>query len=234
MRQRVYAFQHIAVEDLGTFAEVIAARGMRGEYVRLFAGDRVPTDWHQAAALVFLGGPMSVNDEAEYPYLGAEKALIREALQHDTPVLGVCLGAQLIAAAAGARVYQAPRPEIGWAPITLTAEGCRDPICSGLTGLAAVFHWHGETFDLPQGAVRLASSAVVANQAFRLGSRALGLQFHLEVDAAMVDAWMHAYPQDLGNDPDAARRRIAEDTGTHSGSLRRAAAAVFERFLDHG
>jgi GMP synthase (glutamine-hydrolysing) len=229
---RVYVFQHIACEDLGTFAETLAARGFTSEYIRLFAGDAIPGDWGTVRALIFLGGPMSVNDEARLPYLAAEKTVIRDALNRRLPVLGVCLGAQLLAAAAGSRVFPGARPEIGWEPVSLSVEGRQDAVLSPLAGLAAVFHWHGETFDLPPGAVRLAFSALTMNQAFRLGQCAYGLQFHLEVDAAMIDAWVREYPHDLGPDPAAAARRIAADTAQYAGALRAAAAEALHRFLD--
>jgi len=229
---RVYVFQHVACEDLGTFAEVLPARGFAADYVRLFAGDLVPDDWSKAAALIFLGGPMSVNDEERYPYLAAEKAIIRGALARQTPTLGVCLGAQLIASAAGSRVFSGVRPEVGWAAVSLTMEGRQDPMLAPLTDLAAVFHWHGDTFDLPQGGVRLAFSALTMNQAFRLGQAAYGLQFHLEVDVAMIEAWIHAYPTDLGADAAAAARRINTEAATHMAPLRAAASQAMHSFLD--
>jgi GMP synthase (glutamine-hydrolysing) len=230
--ERVYVFQHIACEDLGTFAEVLVARGLRPHFVRLFAGDSVPDDCHDARALIFLGGPMSVNDEARYPYLAREKATIRSALDAHTPVLGVCLGAQLLAAAAGARVFPADHPEIGWKSVSLTPEGRRDRVLAGLGKLASVFHWHGETFDLPAGAIHLAFSASTTNQAFRLGRSAYGLQFHLEVDPAMIAAWLREYLHDLAPDADTAARRITADTVQYAAPLRGAATETISRFLD--
>ena len=231
-RPRVYVFQHVACEDLGTFAEVLAGRGFHTDYVRLFAGDRLPDDWSNAAALIFLGGPMSVNDEARYAYLAAEKVIIRGALERHTPTLAVCLGAQLLAAAAGSRVFPGVRPVIGWAPVSLTTDGRQDPLLAPLAQLAAVFHWHGETFDLPQGAVRLAFSALTMNQAFRLGQTVYGLQFHLEVDAPMIDSWVRAYPNDLGTDAEATARHITAETATHAAPLRTAAVQAMHCFLD--
>jgi GMP synthase (glutamine-hydrolysing) len=229
---RVYVFQHVACEDLGTFAEVLTARGFVADYVRLFVGDPIPDDWSDAAGLVFLGGPMSVNDESTYPYLATEKTVIRSALARQTPTLGVCLGAQLIAAAAGSRIFPGVRPEVGWAPVSLTMEGRQDPLLSPLADLGAVFHWHGETFDLPRGAARLAFSGLTMNQAFRLGQTSYGLQFHLEVDATMIEGWVRAYPNDLGADAKATARRITADTEIHAAPLRAVAARAMHYFLD--
>ena len=231
-RNRISVFQHVECEPLGTFAHGLAAHGFTAEYVRLFAGETIPTDWTTARALIFLGGPMSVNDEDRYAYLAEEKTIIRQALRQHIPVLGVCLGAQLLAAAAGARVFPGVRPEIGWEAVTLSDAGRDDPLLAGVAELGAVFHWHGETFDLPAGAVRLASSVVTPNQAFRLGDGAYGLQFHVEVDAQMIDEWVRTYPNDLGADPSAAARRIAADTTLHLAALQAAAGALINRFLD--
>src|SRR5574337_490692 len=165
--QRIYAFQHVWCEDLGTLAPAFERRGMHITYVRLFEGAPLPPDVAEARALVFLGGPMSVNDEKQYDYLRVEKRIIADAIDRGQAVLGICLGSQLIAAAAGARVYPAARPELGWDPISLTVEGRNDPVLAGVAAAGAVFHWHGETFDLPAHAVRLAFSPLTLNQAFR-------------------------------------------------------------------
>lgn len=230
--ERVHVFQHIACEDLGTLAETLAGRRFQANYIRLYAGHAIPEDWGSGRALIFLGGPMSVNDESRYAYLAAEKAVIRSALARQMPMLGICLGAQLLAAAAGSRVYPGARPEIGWEPVSLTMEGRQDPVLSPLAQLAAVFHWHGETFDLPPGALRLAFSALTVNQAFRLGRIAYGLQFHLEITAPTIDAWQREYAGDLGPDPEGTARRIAADTALYAGPLRIAAAEAMNRFLD--
>ncbi|MBI3783379.1 MAG: gamma-glutamyl-gamma-aminobutyrate hydrolase family protein [Deltaproteobacteria bacterium] len=230
--ERIYVFQHVACENLGTFAAVLARRGYRPEYIRFFAGDSIPSDWSAAAALIVLGGPMSVNDAPRLAYLGQEKTMLREALARSKPVLGICLGAQLLAAAAGSSVFAAARPEIGWGAVSLTVDGRQDPLLGALATVGSVFHWHGETFDLPPGSVRLAFSALTMNQAVRIGPNAYGLQFHLEVDAPMIQEWVREYPQDLGADASSITDRMAAETVQHVGALRSAAVAVLDRFLD--
>lgn len=230
--KRIYVFQHVECEALGTFAESLHERGFTAEHIRLFRCDPLPQDWQDAAALIVLGGPMSVNDAERHPYIADEQAVLRSALRSGMPILGVCLGAQLLAAAAGSRVFPGARPEIGWEPISLTMEGRVDPVISPLAQLAAVFHWHGETFDLPPGAMRLAFSALTLNQAFRLGRCAYGLQFHLEVDAPMIVSWLAEYPNDLAPDPDSAKPRIMADTAQYVAPLRHAEHEAMHRFLD--
>jgi GMP synthase-like glutamine amidotransferase len=174
---RVHCLQHVPFEGLGRMEGIFAAKGCSVAGSPLYASPQLP-GLGDFDALVAMGGPMSVNDEADYPWLAAEKALVREAVGAGKIVLGVCLGAQLIASSLGARVYRNAEREIGWFPI----EGLAAP-GSGLFAFPpeqGVFHWHGETFDLPAGATRLARSAGCANQAFQIGRRTIGLQFHLE------------------------------------------------------
>jgi GMP synthase-like glutamine amidotransferase len=187
----VHVLQHVPFEDIGSMASRLSARGANLAYTRLYEEAELPA-LEGIDLLIAMGGPMSVNDEAALPWLRAEKALLREAVARGIPVLGVCLGAQLIAAALGARVYPNPEKEIGWFPIRAVlhdAEPVRDRF--RFPPEARVFHWHGETFDLPPGAVRLADSAACRNQAFQIGRRVIGLQFHLETTpesaAAILD-----------------------------------------------
>lgn len=173
---RAHTLQHVPFEGLGSIAPWLAAAGYDVTSTRFYQSAELP-DVNEIDLLVVMGGPMSVNDEDQYPWLAAEKRFIRAAVQAGKPVLGVCLGAQLLASAAGARVFANLQKEIGWFPV------------QGIAGVdghfrfppsATVFHWHGETFDLPAGAVRLAHSDACPNQAFQLGSSVIGLQFHLE------------------------------------------------------
>jgi GMP synthase (glutamine-hydrolysing) len=232
MSETVYVFQHVECEDLGSFAAVLGQHGLIPRYVRLFAGDAIPADSDAARALIILGGPMSVNDAAKLPYLNGETAMLRRALASQQPVLGVCLGSQLLAAAAGSRVFPAARPEIGWGPISLTVEGRHDAVFAALQPEENVFHWHGETFDLPKGATRLAFSALTMNQAFRIGAHAYGLQFHLEVDAEMVRQWSQEYAADLGAGAAELGEQLAAEAGRRQARLRSVASQVLGRFLE--
>jgi GMP synthase-like glutamine amidotransferase len=172
----VHVLQHVPFEGLGSIGAWLDEQAAHVTTTRLFAGDPLP-DAKNVDLLLAMGGPMSVNDEAEFPWLIDEKRFIREAITAGSPILGVCLGAQLVANALGARVYPNTVKEIGWFPIqAVSAPEWAFPF--PLECLA--FHWHGETFDLPDGAVRLARSEACENQAFQLGRRAVGLQFHLE------------------------------------------------------
>ncbi|MDR2639476.1 MAG: gamma-glutamyl-gamma-aminobutyrate hydrolase family protein [Helicobacteraceae bacterium] len=169
---RAHILQHIWFEDGGTIAEILLERGIEIKTTRFDSGDMLPP-LEGIDLLVIMGGFMSVNDEDKYEWLKPEKALIKQAIASGVKTLGVCLGAQLIACALGAKVYKNKQKEIGWHKITATDNAFLPPE-------ALVFHWHGETFDLPEGAARIASSAACENQAFTFGKNVVALQFHLE------------------------------------------------------
>ncbi len=174
---RAHTLQHVPFEGLGSIEPWLVSAGYTLTSTRLFAAESLP-DLRDIDWVVILGGPMSVHDEDAYPWLAAEKRFVREAVRSGKPVLGICLGAQLIANAMGARVYRNPVKEIGWFPVH--AVGGDAASVFRFPPSQTVFHWHGETFDLPSGAVRLAQSDACANQAFQLGRNVIGLQFHLE------------------------------------------------------
>jgi GMP synthase-like glutamine amidotransferase len=176
---KVHVLQHVPFERLGSIESWLAERGADIRYTRFFERDPLP-DLGAVDLLVVMGGPMSVNDEADFPWLKLEKQTIRDAVARDIRVLGICLGAQLIASALKARVYPNPVKEIGWFPI----EGVHESEGAFyFPTRCTVFHWHGETFDLPGGAVQLARSLGCENQAFQLNRHVIGLQFHLEMTA---------------------------------------------------
>ena len=173
----VQVLQHVSFEDIGSMAPWLAEQRASVGHTRFHEDSARLPAVKGLDLVIVMGGPMSVNDEAAYPWLKVEKRFVREAVERGTPLIGICLGAQLLANTFGARVYPNREREIGWYPIKAVAsveEVFRFPT------QANVFHWHGETFDLPDGAVPLASSEACDNQAFQLGRRAIGLQFHLE------------------------------------------------------
>ncbi len=173
---RAHYLQHVPFEGLGSIGPWLENAGYQITCSRLFESSELPPP-DAMDLLVVMGGPMSVNDERDYLWLASEKHLIRQVVASGTPVLGICLGAQLIASAMGASVTASPEKEIGWFPVTATAGAAgtfRFP------DTLRVFHWHGETFELPRGAVQLARGVACENQAFQLGDHVIGLQFHLE------------------------------------------------------
>jgi GMP synthase-like glutamine amidotransferase len=180
---KAHILQHVPFEGPGAIQPWLEKRGISLSFTRLYRGDKLPEP-EGIELLVVMGGPMSVNDEALHPWLAAEKRFIREAVLGEARVLGVCLGAQLIASALDAWVHANKEKEIGWFPITAVPA----PGCFRFPRQCTVFHWHGETFDLPDGAVRLAESPACANQAFQIGKRVIGLQFHLETTPEGVRA----------------------------------------------
>ena len=181
---QVDVIQHLAFEDLGSFAKVLARRAIMPRIIDATRGDLSAA--RAADVVIILGGPISVNDD-RFPFLAAERALIEYRLKHALPTLGICLGAQLMAQVLGAKVYPMTDKEIGFSPLSLTEAG-RAHALGAVT--APVLHWHGETFDLPSGASRLASTEVCAEQAFSFKDHGLALQFHAEVRSQELERWL--------------------------------------------
>ena len=220
---RIHCLQHVPFEGPAGIADWTEARGHELSVTRLYTGAAPPSpdafDW-----LVVMGGPMGVHDEAEHPWLVPEKALLFEAIAAGRTIIGVCLGAQLLAGALGARVYRNAEKEIGWLPIELTGEGRASSLFGFLPGSIVVFHWHGDTFDLPPGAVHLARSQGCANQAFVWDGRVLGLQFHVETTPESLRALVEHGADDIVPGPyvQSAERMLAasgEDFERINGAL---------------
>ena len=230
---RTLVLQHIACEPPGVFEDVLRERGASLHRVEVDDGDSLP-DWREFDAIVAMGGPMSANDDNSLPWLSDEKRLISDAVRAGAPFWGVCLGVQLLAASLGARVYVGAEPEVGLLPVTVTEEGRADPVFGGVPSELVTLQWHGDTFDLPEGAVRLARSPAYENQAFRF-HRAYGVQFHLEVSAEMAREWatvpeyVASLERTLGADAAPAFLAAIEERADEMRSLGR---MVFERWLD--
>jgi GMP synthase (glutamine-hydrolysing) len=186
----ILALRHVSHEGLGLLEEIFRERGL--VYHVLDLPGQAPRAFQpsQLAGLVVLGGPMNVDEIDGYPFLADEVHWIQRALADRLPILGICLGAQLLAKSLGARVYPNPLKEIGWYPIDFTDDAADDALFAGFAASPDVFQWHGDTFDLPPGATLLATSAVCRQQAFRFGDSAYGLQFHIEVTAPIIAQWL--------------------------------------------
>ncbi len=222
----VYALQHIGCEPPGRIQDALDAHGIGVRAIRAFAGDPVPRQMGEALGLVVMGGPMGVYDREAFPFLGDELRLIESALKNDRPVLGICLGSQLLATVLGGRVRRGEQKEIGWYAVRLTGAARTDPLLGSAPGAFVALHWHGDVFELPPGADRLAFSAVTENQAFRYGGNAYGFLFHMEVTAAVVREWVKEFAGDL-REAGLDAREILAGASLHLANLHRVGDAVF-------
>jgi len=211
----VVVIQHVLHEGPGTFELPLKRAGCS---LQTLKADDPRAAWPTLSTiqgLLVMGGPQSVYEHAMYPFLKKEIAFLREALERELPILGVCLGAQLLAAALGAKVTKNPQKEIGWYPLMRESAADDDPMMAPFGQTETVFQWHGDAFALPNGAVQLASSPLCDQQAFRYGARAWGLQFHVEVTESMIRAWIRANAQELSTlkgiiDPVAMHRQTPQ------------------------
>jgi GMP synthase (glutamine-hydrolysing) len=227
---KIYVLQHHPAETLGNIAEALEGAALAWQYVRLFDGQPVPANMKGAGGLIVMGGPMSVYQTERYPFLKDEMRLIQAAVEDKRPALGVCLGAQIVAAALGAKVEKNPRgKEIGWYPVRLTSEAKTDRLFSGVAETIMPFHWHGDHFELPSGAVALANSDKTPCQAFRYGDNVYALQFHIEVTRDSVAGMAQAFAKELDREKISAPEMIALHD-THGAVLAQLAEWVFGRW----
>ena len=228
-RKTALALRHVAFEDVGVWAATLGAEGYDLTYVEVGLRS-LPLDRIVACdLLIVLGAPIGVYETEAYPFLIEETAAIARRLAARRPTLGVCLGAQLMAAALGARVAPGPGKEIGYAPVELVSAAKASPLAP-IDGLN-VLHWHSDAFDLPSGAERLAATRLCPNQAFRLGDWALALQFHLEADSEAIEAWLIGHTGELaaaGIDP----RTLRADASRYGAALAAAGRAALQRWLE--
>lgn len=192
----ILIIKHIGIEGPGSIGDFFRASAWRLVTVELGEGQRLPSGLQGVEAVVSLGGPMSVYEEEKFPFLKEEDAFLKKALQEQVPVLGICLGAQLLAKACGAAIKKHEVREAGWQRIRLTEEGTADPLFEGLPPKLLVFQWHQDTFELPTHGMLLAEGSACRNQAFRIGRNAYGLQFHIEVSPLVLASWAEAYKEE--------------------------------------
>ncbi len=229
--KRVVVVQHAECEKPGLIAEALQSRGYTFETVLTSAGEPAPKDLNQAQGLVIMGGPMGVYEQDRYPFLRDEMSLIECALRESKPILGVCLGSQLLAAALGAEVRKGREKEIGWHPVTLTESTFGDPLLKGLDRTFTAYHWHGDVFEAPEGAVNLASSNLTACQAFRYGKNAYGFLFHMEIVPEILEGMLRTFADELkeeGLNDDNIRRQAQ----TYLPTLQAIGKHVFEKWAE--
>jgi len=231
---RALVLQHIRCEPPGIFSDMLTTHGIAIETIELDEGGELP-DWREVDLVLAMGGPMGAHDEAEHPWLAVEKRWIAAALRAGVPYFGVCLGAQLLAASLGAPVHTGQIPEVGVLPVTVAAAGRDDPVLGVLGGEFPALQWHGDTFGIPAGAVRLAGSAAYPNQAFRFGNAAYAVQFHIEVTDHMLAEWgqVPAYRKSVQAVLGASGFEIlAAEFAAARASMARSAALMFTGWLD--
>ena len=232
---KLLVLQHVAHELLGTLNPLLKRAGFRIRYVNFARHPDAQPSLDGYDGLIVLGGPMSVNDADRLPHLTTELKLIEDAMRRDVPVLGICLGAQLIAKTLGAEVYRNPEKEIGWYDVSPTDDASGDPLLLPLQKTEKIFQWHGETFDMPRSARHLAYSFLCANQAYRYGAKVYGFQFHMEVDEPMIHRWLRVPENQTEISTlrgDCHIEQIYSDTARHMVRLRDISERVFRAFID--
>ncbi len=198
---QVLIVKHVEIEGPGLIEYCLDQERVSYRVLCFDSGIRLPKP-DGFTHIILLGGPMNVYEEDRYPFLKQEDLFIKEAIQRGKSILGICLGAQLMAKALGAKVFKAPVKEVGWYDVSLTRIGSRDPLFSDLPKTFPVFQWHEDTFEIPKAGKLIATSSPISHQAFRYGENAYGLQFHLEVTEEMITEWMEAYAEENGRDQD--------------------------------
>ncbi|WP_244814840.1 glutamine amidotransferase [Caballeronia sp. Lep1P3] len=229
MKHEALAIRHVNFEDLGSLELVLGDRGHFVRYLDVGRGRIDAPNPLDPSLLVVLGGPIGAYDDAQYPHLTPLLSMLDKRIAAGLPTIGICLGAQLIARSLGARVYSSERLELGWSPLALTEAGRASPLHHLET--VPVFHWHGDTFDLPEGANLLASTDACAHQAFSWGEHVLALQCHAEVLTDRFENWLVTYPGDIAKSGTTAAA-LREATARHGSALEEAARAMFDEWLD--
>jgi GMP synthase (glutamine-hydrolysing) len=229
--RKALVIQHDASENLGTIEDALNAAGVAFEYVRTFEGQPVPIEACGASALIMMGGPMGVHEADRFPFLLREMKLIEAFLKAGKPILGVCLGSQLLAAALGMPCRKGPKKEIGWFPVQLSLASTQDALWHGQPSRFVAFHWHTDIFDVPKGAVALASSDVTPVQSYRFGDRAYGILFHIEVAELNIRKMLAQFDAEVRQE-NLNPAAILKEAESFLPPLRQIGATVFRRWLE--
>lgn len=233
----VNVIRHLAFEDLASFESVLEINGYRINYIEAADFSLNPEDLSQLdplsdELLVILGGPISVNDAALFPFIEAEINMLRKRLKQDKPTLGICLGAQLIARALGANIYAGKEKEIGWSKLSLTISGEQSALRFLGEEHCSMLHWHGETFDLPEKAELLASSQAYKNQAFSYGDKVLALQFHPEITQHSMEKWFIGHIGEIMQTDAVSVEKLRDDTRQYANQLEVQSELFFNSWLN--
>lgn len=227
--QSVWVLQHTPSETLGTIEDVLRGHLIGVNYIETYEGESVPGEMAGQAGLIVMGGPIGVYEHAKYPFLRDEMRLIESALKLGKPVLGVCLGSQLLAAVLGAEVKKGERKELGWHAVALSELAVEDPVFTGVRPEFWPFHWHGDVFSLPKQAAGLASSRQTPHQAFRYGKNAYGILFHLEVTREQISQMLLDFADEL-HEAGGSATDITEQVPRYLPGLQEIAGGVFGRW----
>ncbi len=235
--KRVNVIRHLAFEDLGSFISVLQAKGVEVNYIEAVDFLLAPDELSQMAALsddllIILGGPISVNDQVMFPFIETEIKLLKQRIAADKPTLGICLGAQLIASALGVKIYSGDEKEIGWYPLSLSAAGKNSALHYLSVEHCSMLHWHGETFDLPDDAVLLASSKKYPNQAFSYGKNILALQFHPEITQLGMEKWLIGHIGEIMQTNGISVEALRKDTYKFANQLEMQGVLFFNDWLN--
>ncbi|MCX8022614.1 MAG: type 1 glutamine amidotransferase [Syntrophorhabdaceae bacterium] len=223
MKGKALFIKHVETEGPGYLEDFFRDNGFSTETIELSRGERIPNDLSEIDSVIILGGPMNVYEEDRYPFLVEEGDFIKKIIEEKIPLLGICLGAQLLAKACGAPVVRSPKKEIGWYRVNITDDGEKDPLFKGLERSFPVFQWHEDMFHIPTQGSLLARGRLCKNQAFKIGSSSYGLQFHIEVTEEMVESWLEEIDM-----PKRRKSRILGDTYKNIKLLRTQRERLFQ------
>jgi GMP synthase (glutamine-hydrolysing) len=229
--RKAIVLQHAESENLGRIEDALLVAGVEFEYVRTFAGQSIPRDIDESSGLIVMGGPMGVYETDRFPFLNQEMKLIEAFLKAQKPILGVCLGSQLLAAALGATVRKGRKKEIGWFPVERTSASAQDRLWSGQPSRFVAYHWHGDLFDLPRGAVPLASSDITPVQSFCYGGLAYGILFHMEVTEGQIWKMLKEFAGEIQQE-NLDAEGILLQTGFLLPPLQQIGATIFRRWVE--